>query len=90
MHWQDHKKHGESIFGERGAKNPEGRIPVSVVIGADQRRRCAGCCRFPPVLDEMMFADFCDASQWKMVPLRDQRLGSARQRGLCWRARQSE
>src|SRR5262249_6527762 len=57
MHWQT-QKHGAEHFRRARAKNPEGRIPVSVAIGADPATALAGMLPIPPDLDEMMFAGF--------------------------------
>lgn len=57
MHWQT-QKHGAEHFRRARAKNPDGRIPVSVVIGADPATALAGMLPIPPDLDEMMFAGF--------------------------------
>jgi 4-hydroxy-3-polyprenylbenzoate decarboxylase len=57
MHWQT-QKHGAEHFRRARAKNPEGRIPVSVVIGADPATALSGMLPIPPDLDEMMFAGF--------------------------------
>jgi len=45
MHWQT-QKHGAEHFRRAREKNPEGRIPVSVAIGADPATALAECCRF--------------------------------------------
>jgi len=57
MHWQT-QKHGAEHFRRARAKNPEGKIPVSVAIGADPATALAGMLPIPPDLDEMMFAGF--------------------------------
>src|SRR5882724_7201712 len=67
MHWQT-QKHGAEHFRRARAKNPEGRIPVSVVIGADPATALAGMLPIPPDLDEMMFAGFLRREPVEMVP----------------------
>jgi len=67
MHWQT-QKHGAEHFRRARAKNPEGRIPVSVAIGSDQASTLAGMLPIPPDLDEMMFAGFLRGSPVEMVP----------------------
>ena len=57
MHWQT-QKHGAEHFRRARAKNPEGRIPVSVAIGADPATTLGGILPIPPDLDEMMFSGF--------------------------------
>src|SRR5271156_3990114 len=57
MHWQT-QKHGAAHFRAARAANPEGRILVSVAIGADPATALAGMLPIPPDLDEMMFAGF--------------------------------
>ena len=66
MHWQT-QKHGAEHFRRAKAKNPEGRIPVSVVIGADPATALAGMLPIPPDLDEMMFAGFLRREPVEMV-----------------------
>jgi 4-hydroxy-3-polyprenylbenzoate decarboxylase len=66
MHWQT-QKHGAEHFRRAQAKNPEGRIPVSVVIGADPATALAGMLPIPPDLDEMMFAGFLRREAVEMV-----------------------
>src|SRR3989441_12703300 len=67
MHWQT-QKHGAEHFRRARAKNPEGRIPVSVVIGADPATALAGMLPIPPDLDEMMFAGFLRREPVEMAP----------------------
>jgi 4-hydroxy-3-polyprenylbenzoate decarboxylase len=67
MHWQT-QKHGAEHFRRARAKNPEGRIPVSVAIGADPATALAGMLPIPPDLDEMMFAGFLRREPVEMVP----------------------
>src|SRR5437763_14770202 len=55
MHWQT-QKHGAEHFRRARAKNPEGRIPVSVAIGSDPASTLSGMLPIPSDLDEMMFA----------------------------------
>jgi len=50
MHWQT-QKHGAEHFRRAREKNPEGRIPVSVAIGADPATALAGMLPIPPDLD---------------------------------------
>src|SRR5256886_551221 len=57
MHWQT-QKHGAEHFRRARAQNPEGKIPVSVAIGADPATALSGMLPIPPDLDEMMFAGF--------------------------------
>jgi 4-hydroxy-3-polyprenylbenzoate decarboxylase len=57
MHWQT-QKHGAEHFRRSREKNPSGRIPVAVAIGADPPTALAGMLPIPPDLDEMMFAGF--------------------------------
>lgn len=57
MHWQT-QKHGAEHFRRARAKNPQGKIPVAVAIGADPVTCLAGILPIPPDLDEMMFAGF--------------------------------
>jgi 4-hydroxy-3-polyprenylbenzoate decarboxylase len=66
MHWQT-QKHGAEHFRRAKAKNPEGRIPVSVAIGADPATALAGMLPIPPDLDEMMFAGFLRREPVEMV-----------------------
>ena len=66
MHWQT-QKHGAEHFRRARAQNPEGRIPVSVVIGADPATALAGMLPIPPDLDEMMFAGFLRRASVDMV-----------------------
>ena len=66
MHWQT-QKHGAEHFRRARAKNPEGRIPVSVAIGADPATALAGMLPIPPDLDEMMFAGFLRREPVEMV-----------------------
>ena len=67
MHWQT-QKHGAEHFRRARAKSPEGRIPVSVAIGADPATALAGMLPIPPDLDEMMFAGFLRKESVEMVP----------------------
>jgi 4-hydroxy-3-polyprenylbenzoate decarboxylase len=57
MHWQTHK-HGAEHFRRARAANPEGKIAVSVAIGADPATTLGGILPIPPDLDEMMFSGF--------------------------------
>jgi 4-hydroxy-3-polyprenylbenzoate decarboxylase len=66
MHWQT-QKHGAEHFRRARAVNPEGRIPVSVAIGADPATALAGMLPIPPDLDEMMFAGFLRREPVEMV-----------------------
>src|SRR5208283_5326842 len=67
MHWQT-QKHGAEHFRRARAKNPEGRIPVSVAIGADPATTLGGILPIPPDLDEMMFSGFLKKEAVEMVP----------------------
>jgi len=67
MHWQT-QKHGAEHFRRAQAKNPQGRIPVSVAIGSDPATALAGMLPIPPDLDEMMFAGFLRREPVEMVP----------------------
>jgi len=67
MHWQT-QKHGAEHFRRARAKNPEGRIPVSVVIGADPATTLGGILPIPPDLDEMMFSGFLKREPVELVP----------------------
>ena len=67
MHWQT-QKHGAEHFRRARAKNPEGRIPVSVAVGADPATALSGMLPIPPDLDEMMFAGFLRREPVEMVP----------------------
>jgi 4-hydroxy-3-polyprenylbenzoate decarboxylase len=66
MHWQT-QKHGAEHFRRAREKNPDGRIPVSVAIGADPATALAGMLPIPPDLDEMMFAGFLRREPVEMV-----------------------
>src|SRR5271167_3591733 len=66
MHWQT-QKHGAEHFRRARAANPEGRIAVSVAIGADPATALAGMLPIPPDLDEMMFAGFLRKDPVEMV-----------------------
>jgi 4-hydroxy-3-polyprenylbenzoate decarboxylase len=66
MHWQT-QKHGAEHFRRARAKNSEGRIPVSVAIGADPATALSGMLPIPPDLDEMMFAGFLRREPVEMV-----------------------
>ncbi len=66
MHWQT-QKHGAEHFRRARAKNPEGRIPVSVAIGADPATTLGGVLPIPPDLDEMMFSGFLKREPVEMV-----------------------
>ncbi len=66
MHWQT-QKHGAEHFRRAKEKNPEGRISVSVAIGADPATALAGMLPIPPDLDEMMFAGFLRKEPVEMV-----------------------
>ena len=50
------------------AANPEGRIAVSVAIGADPGIALGGILPIPPDLDEMMFSGFLRREPVEMVP----------------------
>ena len=67
MHWQT-QKHGAEHFRRAREKNPEGRISVSVAIGADPATALSGMLPIPPDLDEMMFAGFLRKDPVEMVP----------------------
>ena len=66
MHWQT-QKHGAEHFRSARTKSPEGRIPVSVAIGADPATALSGMLPIPPDLDEMMFAGFLRREPVEMV-----------------------
>jgi 4-hydroxy-3-polyprenylbenzoate decarboxylase len=66
MHWQT-QKHGAEHFRRARAANPDGKIPVSVAIGADPATSLAGMLPIPPELDEMMFAGFLRREPVEMV-----------------------
>jgi len=66
MHWQT-QKHGAEHFRRARAKDPAGRIAVSVAIGADPATALAGMLPIPPDLDEMMFAGFLRREPVEMV-----------------------
>ncbi|HMI50341.1 MAG TPA: menaquinone biosynthesis decarboxylase [Candidatus Saccharimonadales bacterium] len=66
MHWQT-QKHGAEHFRRARAANPDGRIAVSVAIGADPAIALAGILPIPPDLDEMMFAGFLRREPVAMV-----------------------
>ena len=66
MHWQT-QKHGAEHFRRARAKNPEGRIPVSVAIGSDPATTLSGMLPIPPDLDEMMFSGFLRKEPVEMV-----------------------
>jgi len=66
MHWQT-QKHGAEHFRRARAKNPEGRIPVSVAIGTDPATALGGILPIPPDLDEMMFSGFLRKEPVEMV-----------------------
>jgi 4-hydroxy-3-polyprenylbenzoate decarboxylase len=66
MHWQT-QKHGAEHFRRARAKDPGGRIPVSVAIGADPATALAGMLPVPPDLDEMMFAGFLRRAPVELV-----------------------
>jgi 4-hydroxy-3-polyprenylbenzoate decarboxylase len=66
MHWQT-QKHGAEHFRRARAKNPEGRIPVSVAIGADPATTLGGILPIPPDLDEMMFSGFLKREPVELV-----------------------
>ena len=67
MHWQT-QKHGAEHFRRARATNPEGRIPVSVAIGADPATTLGGILPIPPDLDEMMFSGFLKREPVELVP----------------------
>ena len=67
MHWQT-QKHGAEHFRRARAKNPEGRIPVSVAIGADPAITLGAILPIPPDLDEMMFSGFLKREPVELVP----------------------
>ncbi len=66
MHWQT-QKHGAEHFRRARSANPEGRIAVSVAIGADPATALSGMLPIPPDLDEMMFAGFLRREPVEMV-----------------------
>ena len=66
MHWQT-QKHGAEHFRRARAANPEGRIPVSVAIGADPATTLGGILPIPPDLDEMMFSGFLKREPVELV-----------------------
>jgi 4-hydroxy-3-polyprenylbenzoate decarboxylase len=66
MHWQT-QKHGAEHFRSARAKDPEGKIPVSVAIGSDPATALSGMLPIPPDLDEMMFAGFLRKEPVEMV-----------------------
>jgi 4-hydroxy-3-polyprenylbenzoate decarboxylase len=66
MHWQT-QKHGAEHFRRARAKNPDGRIPVSVAIGCDPATALGGILPIPPDLDEMMFSGFLRRDPVEMV-----------------------
>ena len=66
MHWQT-QKHGAEHFRRARAKNPDGRIPVSVAIGADPTTTLGGILPIPPDLDEMMFSGFLKRGPVELV-----------------------
>jgi 4-hydroxy-3-polyprenylbenzoate decarboxylase len=66
MHWQT-QKHGAEHFRRARAKNPDGKIPVSVAIGSDPPTTLSGMLPIPPDLDEMMFAGFLRKEPVEMV-----------------------
>ena len=66
MHWQT-QKHGAEHFRRARAKNPEGRIPVSVAIGSDPATTLGGILPIPPDLDEMMFSGFLKREPVELV-----------------------
>jgi 4-hydroxy-3-polyprenylbenzoate decarboxylase len=67
MHWQT-QKHGAEHFRRAREKNPQGRIPVAVAIGADPATALSGMLPIPPDLDEMMFTGFLRREAVEMVP----------------------
>ncbi len=67
MHWQT-QKHGAEHFRRARAKNPEGRMPVSVAIGVDPATTLGGILPIPPDLDEMMFSGFLKREPVELVP----------------------
>ena len=66
MHWQT-QKHGAEHFRRARAKNPEGRISVSVAIGSDPATTLGGILPIPPDLDEMMFSGFLKREPVELV-----------------------
>jgi 4-hydroxy-3-polyprenylbenzoate decarboxylase len=66
MHWQT-QKHGAEHFRRARAKNPEGRIAVSVAIGSDPATTLGGILPIPPDLDEMMFSGFLKREPVELV-----------------------
>jgi 4-hydroxy-3-polyprenylbenzoate decarboxylase len=66
MHWQT-QKHGAEHFRRARAADPQGKIAVSVAIGADPATSLAGMLPIPPDLDEMMFAGFLRREPVEMV-----------------------
>ena len=90
MHWQT-QKHGAEHFRRARAKNPEGRIPVSVAIGADPATTLGGILPIPPDLDEMMFSGFLKREPVELVTCETNESGSAGERGdRAGRLRQPE
>src|ERR1700723_809390 len=66
MHWQT-QKHGAEHFRRARAKNPDGRIAVSVAIGSDPATTLGGILPIPPDLDEMMFSGFLRRAPVELV-----------------------
>ena len=66
MHWQT-QKHGAEHFRRAKLANPDGRIPVSVAIGADPTTTLGGILPIPPDLDEMMFSGFLKRESVELV-----------------------
>src|SRR5271155_946241 len=67
MHWQT-QKHGAEHFRRARAARPDGRIPVSVAIGAAPGFPLGGILPIPPDLDEMMFSGFLRREPVELVP----------------------
>jgi 4-hydroxy-3-polyprenylbenzoate decarboxylase len=67
MHWQT-QKDGAEHFRRARARDPQGRIPVAVAIGADPVTCLAGILPIPPDLDEMVFAGFLRREPVELVP----------------------
>jgi 4-hydroxy-3-polyprenylbenzoate decarboxylase len=75
MHWQT-QKHGAEHFRRARAKNPEGRIPVSVAIGSDPATTLAGMLPIPPDLA---------VRRWKWFRAKPMSWKSRRMRKSCWK-----
>jgi 4-hydroxy-3-polyprenylbenzoate decarboxylase len=66
MHWQT-QKHGAEHFRNARVKNPAGRLPVAVAIGADPATCLAGILPVPPDMDEFLFSGFLRREPVEMV-----------------------